>query len=879
MVAPTIPRTMKHNKTMTKSPSRKGDNSSKRPSKTKDRRRFRDNAERYATRVCIRNLPPSVTDVELRRHLQQTTCKDDMSMELTDCRILRDKVTGKSKGIAFVGVTTAEQASHLIDQLHKTYFRTARLHVERALKEGTTPRQGHEMEHDDKEKDSNTDTGKKKDATLKVDRRKEEFLAVMGVKTSTTDQPQKTFWSNDDVGAPQDAVDADVASDSNDEEEDDRSDMNDSEEEDDADPLVPTQTNTKRQSTTSDLDFLRSKQVETDDLEEMPEDSDPEKQVFENDDNDSTSSSDSGSEIMNDGTGVAKDQQPPEPDSSASPLTSSRLFVRNLPFSATEDDLLTWFAKHGYPLQSCHLPVDDQDRTKGFGFLTFANTQLAEKALQEMDKSDFQGRLMHLLPARPALNDNGGDMETDGRPLSYKEQQERKRQQEADNPKGWSASYVRGDAVVDNLAERLGLRKGDILAVKDGLSSGDAAVRLALGETAIIEENRKYFAQHGIDMEALVSVKSSEENTEETRSKTSLLVKNLPADTTTEELLKVFGGTGCTPQHILLPPSRTIAVVEYANSTEAKKVFRKLAYRRFKSVPLYLEWAPLAAKLDSKAPTDMSPNGKDMEETKEDDDYDDILVTGPTTTFYIKNLNFATTEQGLKDFCAELVKNITSVRIPQKVHTIKSSIDNTSSPTVRSVSMGYGFVEVATSSQESAKIALKKLQGSILDGHTLQVSISQKHTPSSSLVVSTTTTNKTLSKSSSSGSKLIVRNVPFQATRKELLQLFGSFGQLRKIRLPKKFDGSHRGFAFCEYMTSKDAHAAKQALSKTHLYGRHLVLEWAEEKDSTTNGMTTTTSSSSSSSSTPKHDRDPSPTSISRNQPQPPQPLNKRIRF
>jgi multiple RNA-binding domain-containing protein 1 len=34
--------------------------------------------------------------------------------------------------------------------------------------------------------------------------------------------------------------------------------------------------------------------------------------------------------------------------------------------------------------------------------------------------------------------------------------------------------------------------------------------------------------------------------------------------------------------------------------------------------------------------------------------------------------------------------------------------------------------------------------------------------------------------------KILVRNLPFQATRKELKQLFSAFGELRSIRMPKK---------------------------------------------------------------------------------------------
>jgi len=47
--------------------------------------------------------------------------------------------------------------------------------------------------------------------------------------------------------------------------------------------------------------------------------------------------------------------------------------------------------------------------------------------------------------------------------------------------------------VVDNLADRLNLEKGQVLNLKDSLSSGQAAVRLALGKIHILEENSEFF--------------------------------------------------------------------------------------------------------------------------------------------------------------------------------------------------------------------------------------------------------------------------------------------------------------------------------------------------------------------------------------------------
>ena len=49
------------------------------------------------------------------------------------------------------------------------------------------------------------------------------------------------------------------------------------------------------------------------------------------------------------------------------------------------------------------------------------------------------------------------------------------------------------------------------------------------------------------------------------------------------------------------------------------------------------------------------------------------------------------------------------------------------------------------------------------------------------------------------------------------------------MRMPSKFDGNHRGFCFVEFLTKQEAKNAFKALDNTHLYGRHLVLEWAQE--------------------------------------------------
>lgn len=49
--------------------------------------------------------------------------------------------------------------------------------------------------------------------------------------------------------------------------------------------------------------------------------------------------------------------------------------------------------------------------------------------------------------------------------------------------------------------------------------------------------------------------------------------------------------------------------------------------------------------------------------------------------------------------------------------------------------------------------------------------------------------------------------------------------------MPTKPDGTHRGFGFVEFTSVREASAALEALRSTHLYGRHLVIEVAEDDD------------------------------------------------
>lgn len=62
--------------------------------------------------------------------------------------------------------------------------------------------------------------------------------------------------------------------------------------------------------------------------------------------------------------------------------------------------------------------------------------------------------------------------------------------------------------------------------------------------------------------------------------------------------------------------------------------------------------------------------------------------------------------------------------------------------------------------------------------------------------------------------KILVRNLAFESTKRDLRELFSSFGQLKSVRIPRKFDGSNRGFGFVEFLTHEEAAAAMEALAR-----------------------------------------------------------------
>src|SRR4051812_39391231 len=85
-----------------------------------------------------------------------------------------------------------------------------------------------------------------------------------------------------------------------------------------------------------------------------------------------------------------------------------KLYVGNLPFSATEDDLQNLFAQFGQ-VDSVNLVRDrDSGQPRGFAFVEMSDDGAAESAINGTNGSDFGGRKMMVNEARPQAPRSGG---------------------------------------------------------------------------------------------------------------------------------------------------------------------------------------------------------------------------------------------------------------------------------------------------------------------------------------------------------------------------------------------------------------------------------------------------------------------------------------
>lgn len=92
---------------------------------------------------------------------------------------------------------------------------------------------------------------------------------------------------------------------------------------------------------------------------------------------------------------------------------ATKLYVGNLPYSTTDESLKQAFSEAGNVEEAAVIMERHTGRSRGFGFVTMATQEEAEKAIEMFNGKDFEGRVLvvnEARPLQPRAPRDGGDM-------------------------------------------------------------------------------------------------------------------------------------------------------------------------------------------------------------------------------------------------------------------------------------------------------------------------------------------------------------------------------------------------------------------------------------------------------------------------------------
>ena len=503
-------------------------------------------------------------------------------------------------------------------------------------------------------------------------------------------------------------------------------------------------------------------------------------------------------------------------------LDPKRLYLRNIPFEITEDDIRQKFEKYGQ-INEIHIPINYKtNQSFGYAYISYETVESTIMAINKMDGEYFMGRRLHISIAEEKYSKPQSELKPKFNPKdksSYKKEKTNKLKTNYKDETNWNYLFLNQNAVIDTISKRLKIPKEELLSQ----NNADVAVQISAMETTIINETKEWLKQQGINLDILKGKRQ-----DCIRSKTIIFVKNISNKTKKETLQNLLERHGKLVR-LLLSPSNTLAICEYVNKKHAENCIKHLSYYELDGEPLYLEFAPEGLiSPESKESSNKFENKEiiDINEDEEEKKDDDInLVEGQGKILFVKNLDFSTNEKQLKKFFEKKDYIVKKVEIAKHLKEGKN------------VSSGFGFVELKD--EKMVLKAMKNLQGALLGGHSLKLSISKSNnndTKNNELLKmkrkrETKYNDYDYEDENVSNNKLLIKNLAFEANKEELRKLFKVYGQVKNLRLPTKIDGGHRGFAFIEFMSHEEAQKAFKELQNTHFYGRKIVIEWAKQEN------------------------------------------------
>jgi cold-inducible RNA-binding protein len=89
-------------------------------------------------------------------------------------------------------------------------------------------------------------------------------------------------------------------------------------------------------------------------------------------------------------------------------MSNNKLFVGNLPFDTTENDLHTTFGSHGTVVEAKLMTDRESGRPRGFAFVTMGTSEEAQSAINALNGHTVEGRALTVNVAKPREDRGGG---------------------------------------------------------------------------------------------------------------------------------------------------------------------------------------------------------------------------------------------------------------------------------------------------------------------------------------------------------------------------------------------------------------------------------------------------------------------------------------
>lgn len=87
---------------------------------------------------------------------------------------------------------------------------------------------------------------------------------------------------------------------------------------------------------------------------------------------------------------------------------ATNIYVGNLAWGASTDDLLNLFSEYGRVSHAQVITDRETGKSRGFGFVMMDDEGEAKKAIEELNRADFMGRPLTVNEAKPRENRGGG---------------------------------------------------------------------------------------------------------------------------------------------------------------------------------------------------------------------------------------------------------------------------------------------------------------------------------------------------------------------------------------------------------------------------------------------------------------------------------------